>query len=550
MMKNKWLGIGLAVTLASGALVGCSSSSDTDSNAGEKKEKKAEPQELNLVLGDEIPTLDSAKATDSIAFRILGNTQEGLVRIDKDGKAAPGIAKEWKSTPDGLTYTFTLREDAKWSDGSAVTAKDFEYAWKRVLAPETASQYAFMMAWIKGGTAYNQKKGSADDVQVKAQDDKTLVVTLENPIPFFVEQTSFPIFYAQKKEYVEQQGDKYGSDADKTLYNGPFKITEWVHEQSVVLGKNENYWDKDKVRLEKVTYSILKDSAAMENLYQAGQIDRFGLVRDQVDRYKDSPEFSTISELSIGYLQYNQKVKAFTSKKVRQAMTYAIDAEKYADIIYHNGTVGATGFVPKGTSNGDGGDFRKDNGDLIKRKDNLPKAKELLTAGLKEVGLTELPKLTLLADDGDVSKKAAEFLKEQWRQNLGIDVQVENVPFKLRLKRASAKDYEIVLSGWGADYNDPMTFLDMWITGGDFNETGWSSPKYDELIKNAQKEPDKKKRMQFMIEAEKLLMDEMPIGPIHFRGASVMTKPYVKNYQQNSSAPEHDLKYTYIEGKQ
>jgi len=549
MLKKKWMGIGLAVTMLATVAAGCSSNSETGTETSGETKKPTEPQELNLILGDEIPTLDSAKATDNIAFQILGQTQEGLVRIDKDGKPQPGVAKDWKVSTDGLTYTFNLREDALWSDGSKVTAKDFEYAWKRVLDPKTASQYAFMVAWVKGGNEYNTNKGNADGVMVKAKDDKTLEVTLEHPVPFFVEQTAFPVFFPQKQEYVEKAGAEYGSDADKVLFSGPFKMTEWAHDQSVTIEKNDQYWDKNSVKLSKVTYFIVKDSNAAENLYQAGQVDRIGLVRDQVDRYKGTPEFGTTKDLTIGYLQYNQKVKSLTSAKVRKALTYAIDGDKYADIIYHNGSVGATGFVPAGTSNGDGGDFRKDNGDLINRKENTAKAKGLLEEGLKEAGETAFPKIKLLADDGDVSKKASEFIKEQWRQNLGIEVEVENVPFKLRLKRSSDKDYDIVLSLWGADYNDPMTFLDMWLSDGDFNETGWGNPKYDELIKLAQNEPDKKKRMQAMKDAEKVLMDEMPIGPIFFRGASYVMQTYVKNYQVNLSAPANDLKYVYIEGK-
>ncbi|PWK15601.1 peptide ABC transporter substrate-binding protein [Tumebacillus permanentifrigoris] len=546
MKTKKWLGIGLAVTmLSSVALAGCGNS--TDSASGDSKGN--DEQVINLALSDEVPTLDVSKATDNLAFRMLGQVNEGLTRLDKDGKAAPGVAKDWKVSADGLTYTFNLRDDAKWSDGSAVTAKDFEYSWKRTLDPKTASQYAFMVGWVKGGNAFNSGKGSVDEVGVKAKDDKTLEVTLDKPVPFFAEQMSFPLFFPQKKEYVEAQGTKYGADADKVLSNGPFKMTEWVHEQSATLVKNDNYWDKANVKLEKVNYQVVKDSGALENLYQAGQLDRIGLVRDQVDRYKGTPEYVVIPELTNGYIQYNEKVKALTSPKVRKALTYAIDGDQYADIVYHNGTAGATGFVPTGTSNGNGGDFRKDNGDLLKRKENTAKAKDLLAEGLKEVGLTELPKIKLLSDDGDVSKKASEFLKEQWRQNLGVDIEVENVPFKLRLQRTTARDYDMVVSLWGADYNDPMTFLDMWITDGDFNENGYSNSKYDELISSAQKEADSKKRMQYLYDAEKLLMEDMPVGPIFFRASSGVSRPYVKGWQTSMSAPDYDLKGVYIEGK-
>ncbi|PWK11576.1 peptide ABC transporter substrate-binding protein [Tumebacillus permanentifrigoris] len=548
MNAKKWVGIGLALTmLSSVALVGCGSKDETKNGDAPKA---ADKQEINLSLGDEIPSLDSSKATDNIAFNMLGQVMEGLTRMDKDGKAIPGVAKEWKVSPDGLTYTFTLRDDSKWSDGTNVSAKDFEYAWKRTLDPKTASQYAFMLAWVKGGEEFNQGKGSVDEVGVKAKDDKTLEVVLKNPVPFFAEQMSFPLFYPQKKAFVESAGAKYGGDADKVLFNGPFKMTAWVHEQSATLEKNDNYWNKASVKLEKANYQVVKDSGALENLYQAGQLDRIGLVRDQVDRYKDSKEFGTVPELTNGYIQYNEKVKALTSAKVRKALTYAIDGDQYADIVYHNGTKGATGFVPTGTSNGNGGDFRADNGDLIKRKDNAGKAKALLAEGLKEVGLSEMPKIKLLSDDGDVSKKASEFLKEQWRQNLGVDVEVENVPFKLRLKRTTDRDYDMVVSLWGADYNDPMTFLDMWVTGGDFNENGYSNPKYDDLVHAAQKESDSKKRMQALYDAEKILMEDMPVGPIFFRASAVITKPYVKGWVSHVSAPSSDLSGVSIQGKE
>ncbi|ARU62248.1 hypothetical protein CBW65_15455 [Tumebacillus avium] len=547
MNTKKWVGIGLAVTmLSSVALVGCG---DQEEKGGETGAKEA--QELNLYLTSEIPSLDPSLATDTIGFTVLGQTNEGLIRLDKDGKATAGVAKDWVVSPDGLTYTFTIRDDAKWSDGSNVTAQDFEFSWKRTLDPETASQYAFMMTWIKGGAEFNGGKGTAEDVAVKAKDDKTLEVQLVNPIPFFLEQMAFPLFYPQKQAYVEQQGDKFGADVDKALFNGPFKLTEWVHEQSAVMKKNENYWDAENVKLETVNYQIVKDSSALENLYLAGQIDRFSLVRDQVDRYKDTPEYSTQAELTVGYLQFNEKkVKALTNAKIRKALTVSIDGDAWSDIIYHNGSIGATGLVPPGTSNGEGGEFRKDNGDLINRAENAAKAKELLTEGLKEVGLDKMPTIKLLMDDGDTSKKSGEFIKEQWRTALGVDVEIENVPFKLRLQRSQQGDFDIVFSFWGADYNDPMTFLDMWITDGDFNEAGYSNTKYDDLIKKAQAEPDAKKRMGYLYEAEKILMDDMPIGPIVHRAVARVSRPYIKDWTPRNFGPDYDLKYTYVEGKE
>jgi len=546
---KKWMSIGTIVTLLSSVtLAGCSTENE---NAPSDTTTSAQPveQALTLNLSDDIPSLDMSKSTDGTSFTVAGQVNEGLLRLDEKGKAVPGVAQSWETSKDGLTWTFKLRDNALWSDGSKVTAKDFEYAWKRTLDPASKSQYAFMVAWIKGGKAYNENTGSRDDVAVKAKDDTTLEVILDKPVPFFAEQMAFPVFFPQKQAFVEAQGEKYGADAANVLFNGPFKLTEWIHDQSVELMKNDSYWDKDNVKLTKVTFQIVKDNNALENLYQTGQLDHFNLVRDQVIRYKDSTEFNTVPELVTGYLLYNNKHKALQNVKIRQALTYAVDAEKYTEIIYGNGTSGATAFVGTGISNGQGGQFRVDGGDLINRKTQASKAKDLLAEGLKEAGLTEFPAFKLLMADDDSNKKGAEFIKEQWRQNLGINVEVENIPRKLQLKRNTERDYDISLLTWGADYNDPMTYLDLWVSNGDFNRVGYSNPQYDALILQAQNEPDAKKRMQVMQEAEKLLMQDMPIGPIFFRAQSAATKPYVKNLVHRVFGPSYDLKYASIEGK-
>lgn len=549
MTQKRWMGIGLAVSLvASGLLVGCGGSTTTDMQAQGQSSAK-EPQELNLSFPDDLPTLDMSKATDDIAFTVAAQVNEGLVRLDANGKPVPGVAKSWETSPDGLTWTFHLRDDAKWSDGSAVTSHDFDYAWKRTLDPKTGSQYAFMVAWVKGGDAYSSGKGSADDVAIKCPDDKTLVVTLDHPIPFFAEQMSFPVFFPQKQSFVEQAGDKYGSDVDKALYNGPFKLSSWQHEQTIVAVKNDDYWDKANVKLDKVTWQVVKDANSQENLYQTGALDEFTLVRDQIDRYKDKPDYHVVPALTTGYLLFNEKVKVFQNAKIRQALTYAVDGDKYVDVIYHNGSVGATGFVGNGVSDGQGGEFVKVVGDLIDRKNNAAKAKDLLAQGLKEVGLTAFPKMTLTMYDDDSNKQGAEFIKEQWRQNLGIDVAIENIPKKLTLSRLTKKDYQISLITWGADYNDPMTYLDMWVTGGAFNRVGYSNPAYDAKINAAKAEPDAKKRMQDMEEGEKILMQDMPIGPVYFRALAEAVKPYFKGYVPRVYGPDYDLKYAYVQGK-
>lgn len=539
-MQKKWFGIGMAAVMMSSVLVGCGDDAATG--------KSADEQVLNLYIGDDLPNMDISKATDTYSFLMMANTMEGLVRLDETGTAQPGLAESWEISPDSKTYTFKLR-DAKWANGEAVTANDFVYSWKRTLNPDIGSQYSFMLYWVKGATEYNQGKGSDAEVGVKALDDKTLQVTLNNPTPFFLNQMSFPIFFAQNQKFVEEKGDKYGTSFDTILANGPFKMTAWEHDTSVTLEKNADYWDATNVALETVSYQVIKDSTAAANMYEAGQIDRVGLVRDHVDRYKDTPEFSLKPELTNGYIIFNPATKGLDNAKIRTAMTWAIDRDMYADIVYHNGTVGATGFVPNGTSDSAGGDFRKSAGDTLTKKTDA-EVKAMFEEGLKEAGISAADlKLELLVDDSDVAKKSSELLQEQWRSKLGITVNVQSVPFKLRLDKEKNMQYQIGLSLWGADYNDPMTFLDLFLADSEFNKVKYNNPKYDELINKAKAEADTKKRAQYLVEAEKLLMKDMPIGPVFFRGKAFATKEYVKGLITLPYGIDYDLKNVKIEGK-
>lgn len=397
-MNKKWFGTAMAAVVMGTILTGCGSntaSGTADTSA----------QELHLTMGDDLPSADIAKATDQYSFNILSNTMEGLVRLDKDGKAVPGIATDWEISQDGKTYTFHLR-DAKWSNGDAVTAQDFVYSWKRTLDPKTASQYAFMLQTVKGAKEFSEGQGSDSEVGIKALNDKTVEVTLNNPTPYFLNQMAFPTFFPLDQKFVESKGDTFGTSVETALSNGPFKLTDWKHDTSVDISKNGDYWDAATVKLQKATFNVVKDTSAMANMYEAGEIDRFGLVRDLVDIYKDrKDEYSVESELTNGYLIFNPAVKGLENTKIRTALTYAVDRDMYADIIYHNGTKAATGFVPDGTSDSNGGQFRKLAGDTL-TKHTEEEAKAQLTEGLKEAGMqvSDL-KLKLLVDDSDLAKK-------------------------------------------------------------------------------------------------------------------------------------------------
>ncbi|MFZ0076929.1 MAG: peptide ABC transporter substrate-binding protein, partial [Exiguobacterium undae] len=293
MKKKKTLALVGALTIAGSSLAACSSTDDSKETSGSTDTKKAsDKQVLNLTSASDIPALSPTVATDSVSFTVLNNVQEGLFRLDEKQEATPGVAESVDVSEDGLTYTFKLR-DSKWSDGSDVTAKDFEYAWKRVLDPKSGSQYAYIMYIIDGAEAYNTGKGKPADVGVKAVDDKTLEVKLTQPAEYFKALTGFGSFMPLKQEFVEEKGKDFATNPENFLYNGPFQLTDWKTEVGWSYKKNDQYWDADTVKLEEVNYKVVKEVSTSVNLYEKGDIDTVGLTSEFVDQYKDSDEFDT-----------------------------------------------------------------------------------------------------------------------------------------------------------------------------------------------------------------------------------------------------------------
>ncbi|MCT4572030.1 peptide ABC transporter substrate-binding protein, partial [Bacillus thuringiensis] len=431
----------------------------------------------------EIPSMDSAKATDQVSFLALNNVMEGLYRLDKDNKATPGVAESYKKSDDGKKYTFTLNKNAKWSNGDPVTAKDFVFAWKRAVDKNTAAEYAYIMFDLKNAKAINDGKAPLDTLGVKAVDDYTLEVELENPVPYFVELTSFGTFYPLNEKFVKEKGEKFGLEADTTLYNGPFTLTDWKHEEGWKLKKNAQYWDNKTVKLDEINFNVVKDSGTRVNLYESGQIDRAGLTSEMVDKYKSNPDFYTQKTPSTFFLRLNQKRggqdTVLKNKDLRLAIAKAYDKKGLTNVILNDGSTPADYLVPKEFAKSpDGKDFRKENGDILKT--DVKKAKEHWEKAKKELGKEQVT-IELLNYDSDNAKKVGEFLKGELEKNLpGLTVNLKNQPFKQKLKLESDLDYDLSYAGWGPDYLDPMTFIDMFVTNGPHNQTGYSNPKYDE----------------------------------------------------------------------
>lgn len=527
----------MVMLVVSFALAGCGTPKKEESKAPAPQPK---PQVLKMNWAEEPPALDPQITTDQVSFEVLNNVMEGLVRIREGGKIEAGIAEKWDISPDGLKYTFHLR-DAKWSDGSPVTANDFDFAWRRAINPKTASEYAYQLYYIKGAekaNSINIKDADADkkiedamkNVGIKVVDPKTLEVTLETPTPYFLGLTAFGTYMPTKKEFFDKMGDKFASEADKMLYNGPFVIKEWVHESKLNLAKNPNYWNAKAVKLDEIQGAMVKDTNAAVNMYEAGELDIMGVTGDFIPNYKDKG-MKTMPEATTWWVEYNLKDPFFKNLNIRKAFSLAIDRQAFVDNVLKNGSVVATGFVPP-LLNGLNDKFRKESGDYIPKTAQVDEAKKLLAAGMKELGLTTAPKLKFLAGDSAPAKKYSQGLQEFWKKNLGIEVELVNVNFKTRLQMMTKNDFSFVFAGWGADYDDPMTFMDLYVTGGTNQHSSFSNKEYDKLIEEAKKTNDQKVRMENMKKAEKILMEQLPIAPLYHPAWNYVEKPYVKGVER------------------
>ena len=510
--------------------------------------KPAGGNNRTLVLTDsqEPPNLDVSKSTDVVSSRILNNVMEGLLRFDENQKAQPAIARSLPTiSKDQLTYTFHLR-DAKWSDGKPVRAQDFEYSWKRTLNPKTRSEYAFILFPIKNAEEYHLGKAKEEDVGVKALDDKTLQVQLRAPTPYFTDLTAFGTYQPLRKDIVEKHGDRFARDPSTMVYNGPFKLTDWKHDASLTMKKNPYYWDHKNVKLDTVEVKIIKEVSTGVNLYYTNLLDFTFLSHEFVDLYRGKPDFTVIKQLSNRYMEYNQTQKFFQNKKIRQAIDYAIDKKALCEKVLRDGSTPAGGLVPPTIKANERQLFRS----LypVQPKYDPKKARELYREGLKELGLKKQPKVfEVVGDDTDKAKKFMDYLKEQLRIHLGMEIKVTAVPFKQRLDRGKKQQFDLLVGGWNGDYNDPQTFTELFLTTSPFNRGKWSNKQYDQLVIKAATHPNRDERTQMQIQAEKILLEENAIVPLYYEVDLAATKPFVKGIYWNYVGKNYTLKNAYLD---
>lgn len=501
----------------------------------------AQAKVLKISIGAEPKDLDPHIVTGVPEHRVLVSLFEGLVTVHpKTLEPMPAVAESWTVSKDQRVYTFKIRKSARWSNGDPVTADDFVYSWQRLLAPKTASQYAYQGYYIKNGKAFNS--GEIKDpakLGVKSLDSHTLQVTLENPTPFFLGLLYHYSLYPVHRKTVEKFGSQW-TRPGKMVSNGPFILKEWTINKQISVARNANYWDAQTVKLDGVDYLPISNRQTEENMFRAHRLHVTNSVpieklpfwqRDQRGLYQQHPYIGTY------YYRFNTTRKPLNDKRVRKALSLTIDRTKLVKFVTRAGQIPGTVFTPPGTAN-----FHP-----------TPKLPETVTpesiaqarALLKEAGYPDgkgMRPLEILYNSDEGHKKIAEAIQQMWKTNLGIEVKLFNQEWKAYLANTRTMNYDISRAGWIGDYNDPNTFLDMWVKDGGNNETGWHHPEYDQLIAAAAKTPDGERRLSLFQRAEDLLLEELPIMPIYIYTRVYLKSPVVKGWYANVQ-DYHPLKF-------
>ena len=534
-LKNKFL---LAILSFSMILSACGGGNNGGNKEGSNNEQSVAQEEegkkdgvLDINIASEPETIDPQLNTAADGAIMLNHLFESLIRWDDDGNGnavlKPGMAESWEVSEDGLTWTFKLR-DAKWSDGKPVTAEDFVYAWNRLVDPKTGADYEYMLDMVKG---YEEKK-----LDISAPDEKTFVVNLNVKCPYFEEICAFPAVMPVRKDIIEAH-KTWTQDPSTLISNGPFKLEKWDHNSVLSMVKNEEYYDADSVKAEKLAFHLQDDQNAIYASYRSGDLDFVNSVpQEEVKKLLDSKELKVKPYVGTYFVCFNTEKEPFNDPKVRKAFSLAIDRNFIVNQVTGQGQQAATGYVPAGVydaKGADGDDFRTTGGDYYSIKDedydkNVEEAKKLMEeAGFKDG--EGFPQIEYLYNTDENHKAIAEALQNMWQEKLGVQVSLQNQDWNVFLKERKEGNYNIARHGWIADYNDPMSFIDMWLTDGGNNDAQYSNPEFDKFVKAAKATSDQNERMENMHKAEDILIGEdNVVAPLYFYTNSYMIKPNIK----------------------
>ncbi|MGF9910345.1 peptide ABC transporter substrate-binding protein [Brevibacillus porteri] len=495
----------------------------TPANVSEQPE-----QILRLNNFTEPLSLHPGLISDVWSSNVIFQTFEGLTRIDDKGVPQPAMAQEIKASDDLLTYTFTIRDKAKWSNGDPVTAHDFENAWKWALDSKNGSEYAYQLFYVKNAEAAFAGKAKPEEIGVKATDDKTLVVQLENPAPFFLELTAFYSYFPLNTKVVKDNPDWAKEAGPAYTSNGPFKLDTWEHKTKLTLSKNEHYWDPDAVKLTKIEMNMINDANTELSMLEGGDLDWAGaptgnLPLDAMPTLKEKGLLVITPKAGTYWYEFNTEQKPFHNKKIRQAFSYAINRKDIVENITQGGELVATAVVPPTM-------FAENQQGLFTDND-IEKAKQLLAEGMKEEGyrsVDQLPPITLSYNTEEAQTKIAQAVQDMWQKNLGVHVKLENQEWNVYYENVKNGKYQVARMGWTGDFNDAINFLEIFRTKEGNNHTRWENRQYADLLAASAKEKDAAKRKAILQEAEKILVDEMPVIPFYFKSTVYAQNPKLK----------------------
>ena len=530
----------LSITTLAFSFTACGGGTSTPNAGATAENTSAAGDPLKVHIDVEVASMDPQVAVDGTSFEVLAAVTEGLYSLDADGSAIPAMADKVEKSEDGLTYTVTLK-DAKWSNGTPVTANDFVFAWRRLVDPNTASEYAFMggIAGLKNADDISAGKVSPDQLGVTAKDDKTLVIELDTPVPFFESLMAFPSFFPVNEEFYNKCGDKFATTVDTILCNGAFKVTSYEPAATTInLEKNADYWDADKVQLSGIQYQVIKDSQQAMLAYQNGDLDVATLSGEQVEQFQADPEFQSIMAGYLWYISPNLKTPGLENENLRKALALSYDKDAIVNNILKDGSIKADFAVPTLLATGpDGKDFR-DGTDTYLSTDKA-KALEYYDKAKEELGKDSFS-YTMIVEDTESAQNVAQFIQAEIQKTLpGVTINIETMPKKNRVERMQEGTFELGLTRWGPDYADPMTYLDMWTTDSPNNYGFWSNAEFDQIIQSAKKGElalDVNARWDALKKAEKMVMDEAVIFPVYQKGNAVMIKKNVSGVEFHSVA--------------
>lgn len=533
------------------SLVACSTPStgntgntgNNESNTDEQTEAGKKVFKYSITADAETldPTMMNSITSATVGFHIY----EGLMR-NHMGEVQNGIAESYEVSEDGLVYTFHLR-DAKWSDGVEIKAQDFEYALKRVADPATASDYVFLIAnLIKNASEVNSGELSVDELGVKAVDEKTLTIELQNPTSYFTSMLSMSVFLPIRQDIVEKYGKEYSTDADKNVYCGPFVVSDWKHEDRIILEKNENYWDKDSIKLDEVNILTVSDPMTAVAMFEQGQLDIVPVPAEVAGNYENVNYYF---DGSNDFIKLNMDGSSeLDNKDLRLAINYAMNREDYISLTSKNIYQANTRYVlpqVKGVEGEYGTEYPLE---AFPVKGDAAKAKEHLDAAMEALGISDPASLDLelITTDNDRARIEAEVIQNQLQTTLGITVSIRQVAYKQRLQMEADHEFEMIIGGWVPDYSDPMSYLELWTSDSSYNQGSYFSDEYDAYIVDARTNTDPKARMEALFNAEKLLLEDAAIVPLQLRRNGLLINPKLEGFETYFVGLNYDYIYADI----